>query len=109
MGLFGKKKNDDEVGVIFNTIGEAIHIFDDGTAIKKLNAADFLRTGKQFCKDCHCEMKHKTDYWECPTCGDTIDDEDVEESGGYPTLNSTYEDDFGYFGDTDDDDEDDDW
>ena len=100
-----KKKGGGLSKILFDALGEAVHVFEDGTAIKKLHAADFLQTGKQFCKECHCEMDKSSNYWDCPVCGYTIFKEEVEETGGYPTLESTYEDDFGYFGEDEDDDD----
>ena len=102
------KKSGGLLDVLFDAVGQAVHVFEDGTTIKKLNAADFIQTGEQYCKECHCEMDKYSNYWECPVCGETIFTDEVEETGGYPTLESTYEDDFGYFGSSDEDEEEDD-
>ena len=102
MGQKDKKNGGEHSRVSFDTLGEKVHIFEDGVAIKKLHAVDFIQTGKQYCKECHCEMDKYAKYFECPVCKYTIFNEEVEETGGYPTLESTYEDDFGYFGEDED-------
>lgn len=55
---------------------------------RKINMGIWLNnTGRQFCPDCEIEMIRKEDcYWECPECGGSITDEDVETGFGYPTL-----------------------
>lgn len=95
MGLFGKKKRSKEGDVFFNEIGEEIHEFEDGTRIKKYNALDFLFMGDQYCPDCHLQMDEEDERWRCSICGYTFEKDDLEYSNGYPSLESTYEDDFG--------------
>lgn len=91
----GKKRIQSET-VIKNTIGEEIHIFDNNVRIKKVSMFSRLPSKNQFCPDCHKLLIHKTDYWECPFCNYSITDEEVCNGYGYPTIDSTYEDDYGY-------------
>lgn len=114
MGLFGsgkKKKDDVKETIIKNSIGEDVHVFDDGTgqpvSIKLLNSEYRMPTGLQYCPYCHIQCSHRDErYWECEECNYSIDDEEVEFGDGYPTLESTYEDDYGeYYSEQSDDDE----
>ncbi|MDR1549076.1 MAG: hypothetical protein LBT06_10875 [Hungatella sp.] len=82
--------------ITYNGIGEEIHVFDGQNgreAIKKLHAK--LPTGKEYCPDCHKPIIHKAGYWECQICKYSITDEESEYGDGYPTLESTYEEDYG--------------
>lgn len=101
MGLFGKKKKVKDT-VIRNTIGDEVHVREtpSGTMfVKKLNMSDYLYSGEEYCPDCHILMDHRDGYWECPTCCYSITDEESEAGEGHPTMESTYEDDYGeYYG-----------
>lgn len=104
MGLFRKKKNNVvKETIVKNTIGQDVHIFDgpDGiTKIKKIDSFTRLYTGLEYCPECHCLMTHQIGYWECDICKHSITDEESEFGEGYPTLESTYENDYGeYYGD----------
>ena len=108
------KKDNYEERLEHNEIGEEIHVFNshDGeeTRIKKIDPAYFIPTGEEYCPDCKCLLEHKEDYWECPKCGYSITDDESENGEGYPTLESTYEDDYNeYYPSYDDDDDDDDF
>lgn len=102
MNLFGfgkKRKNNDNIedDVVYNDIGDEIHIFsdEDKTAvIKKLNPFSWLSTGEQWCPECHEPLTHNDGYWECDICKYSITDDEAEEGEGYPTHKSTYEDDY---------------
>lgn len=92
-----KRKNQTEK-IETNAIGEEIHVFSgtNGTVrIKKLSMFSKLPTGNQFCPDCHKPITHKQDYWECNICNYSITNEEVENGDGFPTLESTYENDYG--------------
>ncbi len=81
-----------------NAIGEEIHIFDgaNGKArIKKLSMFSKIPTGKQFCPYCHIVIEHKNNYWECDKCNYSITDEEINCGDGFPTIESTYENDYG--------------
>lgn len=65
--------------------------------IKKLSALDWLPTGEEYCPDCHKLLMHRDGYWKCDICKYSITDDD-----GYPTLDSTYEDDYGTYYEDDD-------
>lgn len=84
--------------VVTNDIGEEIHVMtgdDREVRAKKLSMADFLYSGEEYCPECHRICEHRDEgYWECPICFYSITDEESEEGYGYPTLNSTYKDDF---------------
>ena len=45
----------------------------------------------QWRPQCHTQMVRRDGYFECPQCNFYITDEEVEETGGYPTLESTDE------------------
>ena len=47
----GKKKRDKEETFI-NELGQKIFVVDGTMAVKKLNAADYLFSGKEYCSDC---------------------------------------------------------
>lgn len=47
----GKKKRDKEEPFI-NELGQKIFVVDGTMAVKKLNAADYLFSGKEDCPDC---------------------------------------------------------
>ena len=49
--LMGKKKRDKEETFI-NELGQKIFVVDGTMAVKKLNAADYLFSGKEDCHDC---------------------------------------------------------
>lgn len=104
MGLFRKKKNNSvNETIIKNKIGQDIHVFDgpDGiTKIKKIESRTRLTTGLEYCPECHCLTTHKEGYWECDICLYSITDEESLYGSGYPTLESTYENDYEeYYGD----------
>ena len=94
-----KKKND----TILNAIGDAIHVVGD-MLVKEVHPSDWLPTGEQWCPECHVKMERKEDEFVCPECGTDITVEEAEEGWGYPTLESTYEDDYGEYYEEDDDD-----
>lgn len=54
----------------------------------------FLPTGEQYCPYCHIKISHRDEgYYECEICNYSITDEEADYGDGYPTLESTYEDD----------------
>lgn len=98
--------------IISGTLGEDLHEFDDGTSrtvVKKLDPDIWQSTGMQYCPDCHTPCKHHIEdaYWECPRCKYSITDDEVAYGDGYPTAESTWEDDYSdyYAGEATDDDE----
>ena len=109
-----KRKDDyEEVDIQYDGAGNEIHVFDGplGKAfVKKLSSIDWLPTGEEYCPDCHKLLTHRDGYWECDICKYSITDDEAENGDGYPTLDSTYEDDYGtyYEDDSCTDDEDDD-
>lgn len=91
-----KKKQTEQVAL--NAIGEEIHIFDgsNGKArIKKVSMFSRIPTGFQFCPDCHKPIVHKKNFWECDICNYSIADEEIKNGEGFPTEESTYENDYG--------------
>lgn len=106
-----KHKNDyEEEGIQYDGAGNEVHIFNGPLGkmfIKKLSSLDWLPTGEQYCPDCHVQLVHRDGYWECEECKYSITDDEADNGDGYPTLDSTYEDDYGtYYEDdscTDDD------
>lgn len=95
-----KKQDYEEENIEYDGAGNEIHIFNGplGKAfVKKISMANWLPTGEQYCPDCHCLMKHKSDYWECGKCGYTITDDEADNGDGYPTLDATYENDYGTY------------
>ena len=69
--------------------------------VKKLDHKAWLATGEEWCPDCHKLMTHKDGYWECDDCKYGITDEESAYGDGYPTLQSTYENDYEeYFNNT---------
>jgi len=94
---FMNKKETKET-ITYNDIGEEIHVFDGPNgkaAIKRLHSESKLPTGKEYCPDCHKPIIHKAGYWECQICKYSITDGESEYGDGYPTLESTYEEDYG--------------
>lgn len=94
------RKPDVEETVIKNSRGDDVHILDgeDGLVeVVKCHMEDFLPTGEEWCPHCHVKCIHhdKDEYFECPECGWTTCDWEIEEFGGHPTEASSYEDDFG--------------
>lgn len=58
-----------------------------------INMRYFLPTGFQYCPYCHTMTSHRAEgYYECDICNYSITDEEAENGEGYPTLESTYED-----------------
>ena len=54
----------------------------------------FIHTGIQYCPYCHTMTSRRAEgYYECDICNYSITDEEAENGEGYPTLESTYEDD----------------
>ncbi len=90
----GRKRKQSEK-IIKNTIGEEIHIFDDGIRIKKISMFSRLPSGQQFCPNCHKPIVHKNNYWECMICNYSITDNEVQNGYGYPTEESSYDNDYG--------------
>lgn len=111
--MSNKRKNDyEEEGIQYDGAGNEIHIFNGplGKAfVKKLSAINWLPTGEQYCPDCHCLMTHTDDYWECDECRYTITDDEADNGDGYPTLDATYENDYGTYYDEDDEEDDEDF
>lgn len=103
---FGKRKKVKEVETITNDIGEEIHVMDGPLGevhIKSINPMNYIYTGEQWCKDCKIQMELHGDLFECPMCGSQLEVEMAEMGEGYPTLESTYEDDYGeYYSEQDD-------
>lgn len=84
--------------VVQNDIGEEIHIFDGASGevrIKKMSMFSRIPTGEQYCPDCHKPIIHKKDFWECEICNYSITDDEVLDGDGFPTKESTYENDYG--------------
>lgn len=99
MGSLKNHKKNQTERIAKNEIGEEIHIFDgpNGKArIKKISMFSRLSTGNQYCPDCHKPINHKNGYWECNICNYSVTDDEVEIGDGFPTLESTYENDYGY-------------
>lgn len=65
--------------------GREVHVFEDGK-VTKLNMADYIFHGEQWCPSCLTQMSRKDGYWQCDICGWVTDDSDVEENGGIPSL-----------------------
>lgn len=85
--------------IVSNELGEEIHEFDGPNGIARIKAISYFDkvfTGVQYCPYCHKEIEHRDEYWECPVCNYSILDEEVEEGDGFPTLEATYRDDFGW-------------
>ena len=107
-----RRKKDFDEEIQYDGAGREIHIFDGPLGksfVKKLSAADWLPTGEQYCPNCHIKLTRLDGYWECGKCVYDISDDDAEAGEGYPTLESTYEDDYGTYYEDDssaDDDED---
>lgn len=83
--------------VFHNVIGEEIHEVDGQHGkmlIKRISHSAWEYTGVQWCPECHIEIIRKEGYFECPQCKYSITDEEAECGDGYPTLESTYEDDY---------------
>lgn len=94
----GKKKRDKEETFI-NELDQKIFVVDGTMAVKKLNAADYLFSGKEYCPDCHIQEEHREGYWECPVCFHSITDDESENGEGHPSIESTYDDYSEYFSD----------
>ena len=57
-----------------------------------INLEYFLPSGEQYCPYCHTKTAHRAaGYFECEICFYSITDEEAENCEGYPTLESTYE------------------
>ena len=97
MGLFNKKRKSEVTEVdVYKEHGNEVHVFDgpDGKVeVSKVNMADFLPTGEQWCPHCHvqCEKRDDGKWFECSECGYSITAEDAELFGSYPTEASTYD------------------
>lgn len=88
-----KKEGNIEDIVLFNGIGEEVHLLNGKNGpmlIKKEDSSIWLQTGEEYCPDCHCLMQHKDGYWECAICKYSITDEESAEGEGCPSLESTY-------------------
>lgn len=48
---------------------------------------------EQWCPNCHCLTIRKDCYWACPRCDYEFEDGYLDFGPGYPTYESTYEDD----------------
>ena len=98
MGEEKKRKKKQTEQIMRNAIGEEIHVFDgpNGKArIKKMSMFSRIPTNTQFCPDCHESIIHKNNFWECEICNYSITDEEVKNGEGFPTMESTYENDYG--------------
>ena len=87
-----------------NLIGDVIHeiVGSNGPMlVKKLDMSVWLPTDEQYCPECHKRMEQLDGYFECSSCGYSITDDEVEYGDGYPTLESTYEDDYDEYYDED--------
>lgn len=71
MGLFNKKRKSEVTEVdVYTEHGNEVHVFDgpDGKVeVSKVNMADFLPTGEQWCPHCHvqCEKRDDGKWFEC--------------------------------------------
>lgn len=93
-----KRKKKQTEQIIHNAIGEEIHVFDGPngkTRIKRMSMFSRIPTNIQFCPHCHKPIIHKNNFWECDNCNYSITDEEVENGDGFPTMESTYENDYG--------------
>lgn len=70
--------------------GRTVHVFDDGfgseSKVIEYNMFDHIFTGEQWCPQCLRQMEKKAGYFECPLCGFTVYDSDIDENGGIPSL-----------------------
>jgi hypothetical protein len=101
MGLFKKKKSSVpeiiEKEVRKDEVGRDVHVFDgpDGEVeVTRISAASRLPTGEEWCPRCHIPCVHHDEdkYYECPDCGWTTEDWEIEQWGGHPTEESSYDD-----------------
>lgn len=46
---------------------------------------------EQYCPQCRTPLEKRSGYFECPICYHSITDDEVDEFGGLPTLESTNE------------------
>lgn len=109
MSIFSRIK---EIATIFDGAGREVHVLDgpDGEKrIKKINPFDYIPGDEQWCPNCHEQMILKGDVYECPICYKEIFKFDADEGEGYPTFESTFEDDYGYNSDDVDIPDDDGW
>lgn len=86
--------------IIYNDIGEEIHILKGihgSMSVKKIEYDYNHFTGEEWCPYCHTKIEHLEGYWECPICNYSITDDEVEYGDGYPSLEATYEDDYGEY------------
>ena len=102
--MFGKKRNKEET--LLSGLGEVVHALKDSFGndqirIKDYNPANYINTGEQWCPDCHVEMIYEEDYYECPVCGHQVTEDDIECGYGCATLEASYEEDFGYWPNSD--------
>lgn len=97
-----RKSNKSDERFVYNAIGEKIYIVDTPYGempVKETSSHPewYRYSGLEYCPNCHCLMTHKECFWECDICGYDIDDEESIAGNGYPSLESTYEDDFGEY------------
>lgn len=106
MSLFKKKKkeewndiygSEDTEEIVINDFGEDIHVFNGEwgeVRVKKINPSAYLYHDEQWCPDCHVLLIKNSEHFECPNCNYSITISEAESGEGYPSLESTYEDDY---------------
>lgn len=60
-------------------------------ARKRDEYEDIFGSREQWCPQCRAPLVRRSGYFECPECNFAITDNEVEDTGGYPTLESTNE------------------
>lgn len=72
--------------------GDIVHVMSDGGSIRDIFMAKYLKSGEEWCPDCHIKMTNRGEYFECPECNFSITKEESENGEGHPTLESSYDD-----------------
>lgn len=87
-----------EQDTIKNEIGQEIHILDGEYGeirVKSINPMQNMLTGEQWCPECHSKCTLDGEIWQCDNCGYQIFKDEADRGYGCPTLESSYEEDFG--------------
>ena len=107
LSIFSKIR---EIASLFDGAGQEIHVLDGPNGevhVKEINPMDYIYTGEQWCPNCHEKMVLKDDIYECPICYLEIFKDEADNGYGYPTFESSYEEDYGeYYSDKEIDDDD---